>query len=208
LFATYLKYARLQGLTAELLNSETGHIIAKVTGVGAGKAFQHEPGKHIVQRIPPTEARGRKQTSVVVVGVLPLPPDTSFQDIPEAEFEITTTKGKVKAGGQNQNKVESAVRIVHPETGLTVFICNERSQHANKREALRIIRARVNELRQNQSGADYNAIRRAQMQDGSRSGKVRTYNFLESRVVDHRLNKKTGNVKGVMNGKFDFLFKD
>lgn len=206
LFSTYLLYSRSLGLKAELIHSDFGHKIAKITGIGAAKAFENEPGKHCVQRIPPTETKGRKQTSMVVVGVLPIPPDNAIKELPMGELDITTTKGKVKAGGQNQNKVESAVRIVHKPTGVSVFICNERSQLANKQIALKIINAKVNEQRLQETNAEYGAIRKAQMGDSGRGAKRRTYNFMESRIVDHVLEKKTGNVKGFMKGNFSVLF--
>lgn len=205
LFSAYLKYAQGLGLKSELLDSAFGHVIAKITGDGAGKAFQHEPGKHCVQRIPPTESKGRKQTSMVVVGVLPIKDDADFEPLKDEELEITCQTGHGK-GGQHQNKTASAVRMKHIPSGLTVFI-NGRDQHSNKREALKILTAKVNELRLAGIDADYASIRKEQLADGGRSNKVRTYNILESRVVDHRLDTKTTNVKAVLKGEFQLLFK-
>lgn len=159
----------------------------------------------MVQRIPPTETKGRKQTSVVIVGVLPIKEEACTEPLPESELEIICQTGHGK-GGQHQNKTASAVRMKHKPTGLSVFI-NGRDQHANKRDALKILTARVHEQRLSEADADYAAIRKAQLGDGGRSNKIRTYNFLKSRVVDHRLGTKTGNVKGIMNGRFDLLFK-
>ncbi len=135
LFAAYLKYASGLGFKHELLHSDYGHIVAKISGKGVGNAFKHEPGKHCVQRIPETEAKGRKQTSIVVVGVLPIRNDTGFEPLKDAELEVTTQRGHGK-GGQHQNKTDSAVRMRHIPTGLAVFI-NGRDQHSNKREALK-----------------------------------------------------------------------
>lgn len=167
-----------------------------------GIAFQYEGGQHCCQRIPETEAKGRKQTSYIKVGVLPIREGT-YDEIPESEFEMTTTGGH-GPGGQHQNKTESAVRLKHLPTGLTVFI-NGRDQHSNKREARKILTARVAELRKAEADADYAKNRRLQMGDGNRGEKIRTYNFMEGRVVDHRIGTKTGNVKGVMKGDFGLL---
>lgn len=199
-----MRYSRSLGFKDELLRSDFGHFVAKLWGEGVGNAFKNEPGKHCVQRIPPTEANGRKQTSIVVVGVLPIKDDSRFEPLKEEELETITQNGG-GPGGQHQNKTASAVRMRHKPTGVSVFI-NGRDQHSNKREALKILTAKVNEIRLAEIDADYAAIRKAQMGDGGRSSKIRTYNFMESRVVDHRLGTKTGNVKGVMKGEFSLLF--
>lgn len=181
-------------------------MIAKIMGKGVGKAFQHENGKHCVQRIPDTERHGRKQTSIVSVGILPIKKHESWEEIPESDLEITTQCGH-GPGGQHQNKTESAVRIKHIPTGMTVFI-NGRDQHSNKREARKIITQKVNELKMAERDAEYAAFRKQQMGNGSRSDKIRTYNFMESRVTDHRLGTKTQNVKAIMKGEFWLLFRD
>jgi len=178
-------------------------VIAKLNGAKVGLAFQYEGGQHCCQRVPETESKGRKQTSYVKVGILPIREDT-YDTIPESEIETTTTCGH-GPGGQHQNKTESAVRMKHLPTGITVFI-NGRDQHANKREARKILVARVCELRKSEADSDYAQNRRQQMGDGNRGEKIRTYNFMEGRVVDHRLNTKTGNVKGVMKGEFSLLY--
>jgi peptide chain release factor 1 len=205
LFAAYLKYSGSLGFKHELLHSDFGHMVAKITGNGVGNAFKNEPGKHCVQRVPPTESKGRKQTSIVVVGVLPIKDDTGFEPLKNEDLETICQNGS-GPGGQHQNKTASAVRMKHKPTGLCVFI-NGRDQFSNKRDALKILTAKVNELRLAEIDADYAAIRKAQLGDGGRSNKVRTYNFMEGRVVDHRLGTKTGNVKGVMKGEFQILFK-
>lgn len=177
-------------------------MIAKITGAKVGLAFQYEGGQHCCQRIPETETKGRKQTSYVKVGILPIREET-YQPLRDEEIEITTQTGH-GPGGQHQNKTESAVRIKHKLTGLTVFI-NGRDQQSNKRDARKILTARVNELRKSESDSDYARNRRLQMGDGKRGEKVRTINFMEGRVVDHRLGTKTGNVKGFMKGQFHLI---
>jgi peptide chain release factor 1 len=181
-----------------------GHVVAQISGNGAGHAFRHESGKHVVQRIPRTEQNGRKQTSVVSVAVLPLPPERDYTPLPNAELEIITQR-KGGPGGQNQNKVASAVRMKHTPTGLMVFISG-RDQGQNKRDALRILTARVHELRNNQTAGVYNNLRR-EMVDTGRGDKIRTYNFLKQRCTDHRLGTSSTRVDSIMKGRFDLILK-
>lgn len=190
-------------IKAEILDTSYGHVVVKLNGTNVGLAFQHEGGQHCCQRVPETETKGRKQTSYVKVGILPIREET-FDLIADSELEVTTTCGH-GPGGQHQNKTESAVRMKHIPTGITVFI-NGKDQHSNKREARKILTARVSELRKFESNASYAENRRQQMGEGNRGDKIRTYNFMEGRVVDHRLNTKTGNVKGIMKGDFSLLF--
>lgn len=163
-------------------------------------AFKNESGNHCVQRIPPTESKGRKQTSYLSVAVLPLPPKNVAISLPQNELEISFVNAG-GPGGQHQNKTESAVRMKHIPTGIQVFI-NGRDQHANKRDALSILSAKVNEHYAQQTKAEYNAHKKNQMGSKSRGSKVRTYNFIKSRVVDHQSGKKTSNIKAVMKGDF------
>ena len=178
-------------------------MVAKIKGEGAGKAFQHEPGKHVCQRIPETETKGRKHTSTVSVAVLPLREDVS-ESIPDSDLNVEAVNLGGK-GGQHQNKTLSGCRITHLPTKIQVAI-NGRDYHSNEREARKIILARVNEIKQSEADAEYSEYRKEQLQGGHRSGKLRTYNFMEGRVTDHRLGTKTGNVKGIMKGQFEKLF--
>jgi len=188
-----------------LLHESEGHRIAKISGPGAGQAFRWESGKHCIQRIPPTETKGRKQTSIVTVGILPLRKYEGDEELREEDLEITAQTGKQGAGGQNVNKVASAIRMKHIPTGMTVFI-NGRDQGANKKEARKILTQRVNDQKREANNAEYAAVRKAQLGDTGRSDKVRTYNELQSRVTDHRLGTKTHNFKGIMKGDFKLLF--
>jgi peptide chain release factor 1 len=141
---------------------------------------------------------------MVSVAVLPLPPQKDLKPIPSDEIEVKTQGGHGK-GGQHQNVTDSAVRMVHIPTKINVFI-NGRDQHANRREALRILTARVNEHHQSKEKKEYNQHRKRQMGGGNRGDKVRTYNFIKHRVVDHRLGNKTTKIKRVMKGELGLLF--
>lgn len=205
LASAYVKYATSKGLKVEKLTEEDGHIILQIRGKGCYQVFKHEGGKHCIQRVPPTEHNDRKQTSMVSVAVLPLPPDDPKEALREKDLEFTYQTGKQKAGGQNVNRVHSAVRAKHLPSGLTVFI-NGRDQGANKKEAIRILTARVNAMKREAQHDAYTSARTNQMDGGGRGNKIRTYNVLEGRVVDHRLGTRTGNVDGVLKkGKFDLI---
>lgn len=203
LAAAYVKYAQFLDLKREILHTSDGHVVLKFKGNDVWKAFQHEGGKHCVQRVPPTENKGRRHTSTISVMVLPLPPARDLKPLAGADLKVKTQGGHGK-GGQHQNVTDSAVRMKHTPTGLHVFI-NGRDQHVNRREALRILTARVNEYYQRLEQQEYSQDRKKQHGGGNRSDKKRTYNFINSRVVDHALGTKTKQIKQVMKGRFDLL---
>jgi peptide chain release factor 1 len=202
LLSAYLRFAEKRNLQAEIVYDSDSSWSILIKGENCWETFSAESGKHVVQRIPPTESKGRRHTSVVAVAVLPLfqeaRPSLCLEDV-----QVTTQRGHGK-GGQHQNKVESAVRAVHKPTGLTVFI-NGRDQYRNKQLALEILQARVSERKRQSVEGQRNAFKMKQLGYGSRSGKIRTYNFINSMVIDHRTGKKTHRIDDVMKGEFDLL---
>lgn len=203
LAAAYCKYAETNKCRVELVQSDHGHVILKITGDSVWDLFGQEAGNHVVQRVPPTETRGRKQTSIVSVGVLPILPKTCTVLDPR-DVEITTCRG-TGPGGQHRNTTDSAVRCRHLPTGLEVVMDN-RSQHQNRRDALEILTTRVQEYYSRLSRAEQDRIRFEALGQRNRGGKVRTYNWLESRAVDHRTGLKTSNLKAIFKqGKFELL---
>lgn len=187
------------------MTSSYGHKVIKFIGKNVWQSFKFEGGQHCVQRYPKNDRGGRRHTSIVSVAVLPLPPTKEYKPLPDSELNIIAQIGKQTAGGQNANKVASAIRMTHKPTGLQVFIQNERDQHQNKKVALQILTAKVNELINSKKQNDYNIVRKIQLGDGGRGVKTRTYNFIESRVTDHKLNKKSSQIDKIMNGRFDLL---
>jgi peptide chain release factor 1 len=202
LLAAYLRYAARLKLACEVIYDSDRFWSVRIEGAGCWEAFEGESGKHVVQRVPPTESRGRRHTSVVAVAVLPLPVDGQ-PSLPQSDVEITTQRGH-GSGGQNQNKVESAVRVLHKPTGITVFI-NGRDQYRNKQLALQILEARVAERQRETLHAQWNKLKSEQLDFGRRSGKVRTYNFINCVATDHRTGRKTHHLSDVMKGNFEYF---
>lgn len=200
----YEKFAQRKGFKVTWLLKDDGHLVLEIKGEGVGRAFQREAGKHCVQRIPENDRSGRRQTSFAVVAVLPLPPISAQRQLSAADIETTTQTGKQKAGGQNANKVASAVRMKHRPTGLTVFI-NGRDQLANKKKALQILTAKVNELHQRACAERYQNQKAEAFSERGRGDKIRTYNFLAHFVTDHRTGKTTRSVKEIMKGHLELL---
>jgi peptide chain release factor 1 len=175
--------------------------VFEIKGQDVYKRLRWETGVHRVQRIPATEKMGRIHTSTASVAVLPLRKKSEFVIPPdELEMEFSRSGGK---GGQNVNKVETAVRLVHKPTGLDVRSTAERSQAANRERALTILTAKVEALKEEEEMKKYSSERKGQIGTGDRSEKIRTYNFPQNRVTDHRIKESWHNIEGIMNGDLD-----
>lgn len=204
LFRMYSRYAEGQGWRVEVLSSNpTGiggfkEIIALIEGRGAYSRLKYESGVHRVQRVPETEASGRIHTSTVTVAVLPEAEEVEV-DIKDDELRIDTFRAGGH-GGQNVNKVETAVRVTHIPTGLVVSCQDEKSQHKNKVKALKILRARLLDMRQREQQERIALQRRAQVGGGERSEKIRTYNFPQTRVTDHRIGLTIHRLDAILDG--------
>lgn len=191
----YQRFAAKQGWTVSVIDEA----MLEVSGPGAYQAFLHEAGVHRVQRVPKTERQGRLHTSTASVAVLPLQALTEFRLSPnDLEISFTRSGG---AGGQNVNKVETAVRVLHKPSGLVVRSQSERSQARNKEKAFQILAAKLSEAASSSVAGATAEARRAQIGSADRSEKIRTYNFPQDRVTDHRLKKNWHNLEKIFAGQ-------
>ena len=209
LLRMYTMYAETHGFKTEILSSnptELGgykEVSFEITGDGAYSRFKFESGVHRVQRVPETESQGRIQTSTATVAVLPEADEVEFE-INQSELKIDTFRSS-GAGGQHINKTDSAIRITHLPTGTVVECQDERSQHKNKERALKILSARLLEVEQQKHKDEIDLARRAQVGTGDRSERIRTYNFPQGRVSDHRIGLTLYKIDAIMNGNLDEL---
>jgi peptide chain release factor 1 len=209
LFRMYTRYAERHGWRVEVLSSSpTGlggfkEVIALVQGKGAFSRLKFEGGVHRVQRVPVTETQGRIHTSAVTVAVLPEAEDVEV-DIDEKELRIDVFRSS-GPGGQSVNTTDSAVRVTHLPTGLVVSCQDEKSQHKNKAKALKILRARLLDRARQEQQSEIAANRKAMVGSGDRSEKIRTYNFPQSRVTDHRVNVTVHTLDRVLDGDLDAI---
>jgi peptide chain release factor 1 len=207
LFRMYSRYAERRGWRVEVLSSSaTGigglkEVIALVQGDGAFSRLKFEGGVHRVQRVPVTETQGRIHTSAVTVAVLPEAEDVEI-DLPEKDLRIDVFRSS-GPGGQSVNTTDSAVRVTHLPTGLVVTCQDEKSQHKNKAKALKILRARLLDRARQEQQASIAANRKAMVGSGDRSEKIRTYNFPQSRITDHRVNVTLHQLDRVLDGDLD-----
>jgi peptide chain release factor 1 len=207
LFAMYQRYAENRRWRFEILeysDTELGGLkegIAEITGRGVFARLKYESGVHRVQRVPTTESQGRIHTSTVTVAVLPEAEDVDVQ-VDEADLRIDVYRAS-GAGGQHVNKTESAVRITHIPSGIVVAMQEEKSQHKNRAKAMKILRARLFEQQRAAAHASRAADRKAQVGTGDRSERIRTYNFPQGRVSDHRINLTLYKIDRVMAGELD-----
>lgn len=207
LYRMYTMYAESAGFKVELLGcneTELGgfkEISFTVEGENAYSRFKYESGVHRVQRVPETEAQGRIQTSTATVAVLPELEDVDFE-LDMNELEITRHRS-AGAGGQHVNKTESAIRIIHIPTGITVDCQDERSQIKNKDKALKIMKSRLADLYNSKKEQEVASERRSQVGTGDRSERIRTYNYPQGRVTDHRIGLTLYSLESFLNGRLD-----
>ncbi len=211
LFRMYSRYAEKKGWKVEILSShETGiggfkEIIALISGDKVYSRLKYESGTHRVQRVPETETQGRIHTSAVTVAVLPEADEVDVDiNLSDLRIDVYRASG---AGGQHVNKTESAVRITHVPTGLVVQCQDERSQHKNKSKAMKVLAARLLELKQREQQAQQSQERRTIVGTGDRSERIRTYNFPQGRITDHRIGLTIYRLEDIMQGNLDEIIE-
>ena len=207
LFGMYTRYAQRKGWKVELLDSSVTdrggfrEVIFSVSGPGTWQKLRFESGGHRVQRVPVTESQGRIHTSLATVAVLPEAQEVEVKINPE-ELDVTFMRSQ-GPGGQNVNKVSSCVRIVHKPTGIAVKCQEQKSQHKNRQLAMKILRARLYELRQQEDKQQRDELRRSQTGSGDRNERIRTYNFPQDRVTDHRIGLSVFGIQDFLMGNDD-----
>lgn len=196
----YMRYAEKRGWRVTLLDDWKAF---ELKGKGAYEALRWETGVHRVQRVPETEKQGRIHTSTASVAIMPIRKKTKIELNPaDLEIEFSKSGG---AGGQNVNKVETAVRIVHKPSGMDVRSSSERSQLKNREKAMSLLAAKIEALHEEEEVKKHAAERKSQVGTGDRSEKIRTYNFPQNRITDHRIKESWHNIEGVMGGDLDAI---
>jgi peptide chain release factor 1 len=201
LYRMLTRYAERRGFKTETLGAHDGSYTLEIKGDGAYSVFKFEGGTHRVQRVPETESQGRIHTSTATVAVLPEAEDVDI-DVNQADLEIDVYRSS-GPGGQSVNTTDSAVRITHKPTGIVVSMQDEKSQLQNREKAMKVLRARLYEAKLAEQQAELAAERRAQVGTGERAEKIRTYNFPERRVTDHRVKLTVHNLEEVLGGALD-----
>lgn len=208
LFRMYVRYAELQRWQIEIISASEGEhggyreVVARVIGEGAYSRLKFESGAHRVQRVPETESQGRIHTSACTVAVLPEVAEVDQIVINPSELKVDTFRAS-GAGGQHVNKTDSAIRITHLPTGVVVECQDERSQHKNRAKALSLLQARLLTAEQDRQTAEQSAQRKLQVGSGDRSERIRTYNFPQGRVTDHRINLTIHQLENIIAGNLD-----
>jgi peptide chain release factor 1 len=208
LFRMYQRYASTHGWRVEVDSVSEGdaggykEIVAEITGEGVFGRLKFESGVHRVQRVPDTEAQGRIHTSAVTVAILPEPDEVEVTELNPAELRIDTYRAS-GAGGQHVNKTESAIRITHHPTGIVVECQDERSQHKNRSRAMALMKAKLMASEQEKRDSEVARNRKLQVGTGDRSERIRTYNFPQGRVTDHRINLTLYKIDRIMDGEID-----
>jgi peptide chain release factor 1 len=208
LFRMYARYAEKQGWKVEVLSESQGEhggyreVISRVAGRGVYSRLKFESGTHRVQRVPATEAQGRIHTSACTVAILPELDEVDEITLNPADLRIDTYRSS-GAGGQHVNKTDSAIRITHVPTGIVVECQDERSQHKNRSRAMSLLRSRLLQAEQQKQAAQQAQERKLQVGSGDRSERIRTYNYPQGRVTDHRINLTIYQLPAVMEGALD-----
>jgi peptide chain release factor 1 len=208
LFRMYSRYAERQGWQVEVLSANPGEhggykeVIARISGQGVYSRLKFESGGHRVQRVPTTESQGRIHTSACTVAVLPQAEETEQIDINPSELRIDTYRAS-GAGGQHVNKTDSAIRITHLPTGIVVACQEERSQHKNRAQAMSLLKAKLQEIERERQTRERSDLRRSLVGSGDRSERIRTYNFPQGRLTDHRINLTLYQLEDVLEGNLD-----
>jgi len=201
LYRMLTRYAERRGFQTETLSADDGSYVFEIRGDGAYSVFKYEGGTHRVQRVPETESQGRIHTSTATVAVLPEAEEVDVQVDPnDLQIDVYRSSGP---GGQSVNTTDSAVRITHKPTGIVVSMQDEKSQLQNRERAMKVLRARLYEAEQARRQAELAADRRAQVGTGERAEKIRTYNFQEKRVTDHRIGFTKYNLEQLLAGELD-----
>ncbi|TAM96316.1 MAG: peptide chain release factor 1 [Rhodanobacteraceae bacterium] len=210
LLRMYLRHAERKGWRAELMSAHEGEhggykeAVARIEGAGAYAALKFESGTHRVQRVPVTEASGRIHTSAATVAILPEQEEIADIELRDADLKVDTFRAS-GAGGQHVNKTDSAIRITHLPTGIVVECQDERSQHKNRARALSLLKARLLDSQRAEQAATQAASRKLQVGSGDRSQRIRTYNFPQGRVTDHRINLTLYRLPEILDGDLDEL---
>jgi len=210
LFRMYCRYAENQRWQVEIMNENQGEhggykeVIARIVGQGAYSKLKFESGTHRVQRVPETESQGRVHTSAATVAIIPEPDAMEEITINKNDLRIDTYRAS-GAGGQHVNKTDSAVRLTHLPTGVVVECQDERSQHKNKARAMSLLQARLVSAEEEKQHAEQAETRKSLVGSGDRSERIRTYNFPQGRVSDHRINLTLYKLDEFMNGELDHV---